>query len=374
MALRGLAEHLHCAGNDIEILTTCVEKFNSDWNVDYYKEGIEFINEVQVRRFKIRKRNVRLFDEINDKLMKNLSVSYAEEELFLKEMVNSPDLYDYIGEHYEDYGVFAFTPYMFGTTFFGIQRCMDKAVLIPCLHDEGYAFMEHFKENFSKVRGMAFLSEPEYIFAHQIYDLRNVCTSVLGTGLDTQILSDQERFRNKYGIRSPFILYAGRKDAGKNVPLLISYFRKYKLKNETDLKLILMGGGKIEIPQDMVHEIYDLEFVPAQDKYDACAAAEFLCNPSRYESFSLVIMESWLCGRPVVVFAGCEVMVNFVMESNGGLYFNNYSEFEACVNYISSHKEESDRMGRNGREFVISNFDWNIVVEKYKEFFEQCCA
>lgn len=373
-ALRGLAEHLQCSGNNIEILTTCVEKFSSDWNIDFYKEGTEYINGVRVRRFKVRKRNVRSFDEINHKFIKMLPVSFAEEEVFLREMVNSPELYDYIEEYRKDYSVFVFTPYMFGTTFFGIQRCIEQAVLIPCLHDEGYAFMEHLKEHFSKVRGMAFLSEPEYILAHQIYDLRNVHTSVLGTGLDTQVLADQERFRNKYGIRSPFILYAGRKDAGKNVPLLISFFRKYKLKNKTELKLILMGGGKIEIPEDMKNEICDLGFIAVQDKYDAYAAAECLCNPSRFESFSLVIMESWLCGRPVVVSAECEVMVNFVSESNGGLYFSNYPEFEACVDYISGHPKEADLMGRNGREFVLSNFDWNVVVKRYKEFFEECCV
>ena len=41
------------------------------------------------------------------------------------------------------------------------------------------------------------------------------------------------------------------------------------------------------------------------------AAASLLCQPSHNESFSLVIMESWLCGRPVLVSSQCAVTKDF---------------------------------------------------------------
>ena len=114
-----------------------------------------------------------------------------------------------------------------------------------------------------------------------------------------------------------------------------------------------------------------LGFVDRQDKYNAQGAAEFLCQPSKNESFSLVIMESWLCGRPVLVHEECAVTRNFVSESNGGLYFGNYFEFEGCTDYIIGHKDTAWKMGSNGRDYVRKNFDWDVIVDKYKKFFEE---
>ena len=106
-------------------------------------------------------------------------------------------------------------------------------------------------------------------------------------------------------MKTDFILYAGRKEAGKNVPLLIDFFARYKKHRKNELKLVLIGSGTIEIPSENRSDIIDLGFVPLQDKYDAYAAATFLCQPSLNESFSIVIMESWLCKSPVLVHAKC---------------------------------------------------------------------
>ena len=196
----------------------------------------------------------------------------------------------------------------------------------------------------------------------------------MGIGMDTDIVPDPAAFREKFGIKEQFILYAGRKDEGKNVHTLVKYFAEYLRRHEdTDLRLVLIGGGEIALPQELVRSgrIVDLGFVDRQDKYNAQGAAEFLCQPSKNESFSLVIMESWLCGRPVLVHEDCAVTRNFASESNGGLYFGNYFEFEGCTDYIISNKDTAWKMGSNGRDYVRKNFDWDVIVDKYKRFFEE---
>ena len=55
---------------------------------------------------------------------------------------------------------------------------------------------------------------------------------------------------------------------------------------------MLIGGGELEIPTEIKNDVYDLGFVDLQDKYDAYGAATLLCQPSKNESFSFVIMES----------------------------------------------------------------------------------
>lgn len=374
MELRGISSHLAQAGEDIEILTTCVKEFLSDWNVDYYKPGEYRVNNINVRRFKVRQRDVKAFDAVNYKLMNNYKITSDEEKLYIREMINSPDLYEYIEKNSNEYDCFVFIPYMFGTTYYGIKACPEKSILIPCFHDESYVYMDVFKPVFESLKGIIFHSKSEQLLANRIFNLQNVNQGLLGEGVDTEFESNAEAFIKKYQIEYPFMLYAGRKDKGKNVDTLISYFSEYKRRNKAEIKLLLIGGGEIPIPSDMKKNIVDLGFLPTQDKYNAYAAATVLCQPSNNESFSLVIMESWLCKRPVLVSNECAVTKNFVIESNGGLYFKNYYEFEGCLNYLLENKETADCMGNNGRNYVMKNFAWNEIVDKYLKFFNNVCT
>lgn len=368
MELRGLTTHLSQSGLDLEILTTCVEKFASDWNKDYYKAGEDVVCGLKVRRFPVRKRNVKSFDAVNYKFMNNIPVSESEEQTYMQEMVNSTALYDYIRDNKDKYALFVYIPYMFGTTYEGVKQCPEKSVLIPCLHDESYAYMKLFARRYSNVAGMIFHSKPEYELASRLYGDKYDGV-VLGEGVDTGLSYNADRFRDKYGITDPFILYAGRKEEGKNVHTLLKYFAQYKKDNVNNLKLVLVGGGEIAIPESVKNDVIDLGFVSLQDKTDAESAALLLCNPSKFESFSLVIMESWLCKRPVIVYGGCEVTKNFVKESNGGLYFDGYYEFAGAVNYIMNHPDIADIMGNNGYNYVNSEFAWDVIVRKYTEYF-----
>ena len=368
--LRGLVTHFHAAGMDLEVLTTCVQQFNSDWNVDYYKEGLSVEEGIPIRRFPVRQRDTAAFDAVNIRLMNNdMPLTDELEHTFIKECVNSPALYRYMKEHASEYDLYVFIPYMFGTTYYGVKACPRKSVLIPCLHEESYAHMRVFERCFRHLAGMIFLSEPEGELSERLYDLSRVDARVLGAGVDDIPEADEARFREKYKLEEPFVLYAGRKDAGKNVDVLVNYFAEYRRRHTTDLKLVLIGGGKVAIPSAQKEFILDLGFLPVQDKYDAYRAASVFCNPSPHESFSIVIMESWLAGRPVLVSDDCAVTKNFVKKAMGGLYFQNYHEFEGALQYLLDHPVTAAQMGENGKEFVKANFSWDVIVKKYMDYF-----
>lgn len=371
MELRGTVKHLKESGIEVEILTTCVKEFTADWTKNYFNEGIEVIDGIPVRRFKVRKGNMEEFHKVNYKLMHGENISLDEEDTFLREIINSPDLYDYLREHSEDYHRYVFIPYMFGTTYYGIKACPFKSILIPCLHNESYAYFKRFQQLFPQLGGIIFHAKPEMELANGIYNLSGVKQKVLGEGVETDYTYDGSRFREKYGVTDPYIIYAGRKDSAKNINTLIQYFEEYKKRNQHNhgnLKLILIGGGSVIIPEIIETEVIDLGYVDVQDKYDACAGAELLCQPSKNESFSIVIMESWLCERPVLVHEDCAVTKNYTKESNAGLYFRDYFDFEGALNYVLEHAEMAARMGKNGREYVLSNFKWDIIVQRLVEF------
>lgn len=367
MELRSLIKHLIPLGVELEVLTTCVEKFTSDWNINYHKPGKTIESGIVVHRFPVRKRDTRLFGEINIKLMNNESISQQEEEQFMQEMVNSPKLYKYIKDNKDNYSLFVFIPYMFGTTYYGCQIVPEKSILIPCFHNESYAYMSNFRKVFHNVAGMIFNANPEKKLAEKLYNVKGDRFITLGLGIDSIDEYNPQRFRDKYKIYEPFILYAGRKDHGKKVEQLIYNFEKYEEKYGNKLKLVLIGGGNIEFKSE---NIIDLGFVPAQDKYDAYAAASIFCNPSAMESFSIVIMESWLAKTPVLVNGECDVTRDFVINFQAGLYYNNTEEFIKCVEYLLENQEISNQMGNNGKLNVEENFSWEIITKKYIDYFK----
>ena len=196
---------------------------------------------------------------------------------------------------------------------------------------------------FNGVAALIFLSDPEKDVANRLFQpsCRQI---VLGGGIDTVVSFNAERFRKKFKIPDPFILYPEEKTPEKMFPCSWIFFSRFKHDNLSNLKLVLIGSGNLCIPSESKEDVIDLGFVSSQDKYDAYAAATILCQPSVNESFSIVIMESWLCGTPVLVHGNCAVTWNFCVKSNGGLYFFDYLEFKESVQFLlrsSTHQKKN---------------------------------
>ena len=162
------------------------------------------------------------------------------------------------------------------------------------------------------------------------------------------------------------MLYAGRKAAEKNVDTLVQYFSLYKDRNANDLKLVLVGPAEIPLPATAKDHIIDLGFVPLEDKNDAYSAATVFCQPSVNESFSIVMMEAWLSGTPCLAHGQCAVTREHTMGSGGGLLFENYSDFEGCLNHFLENDALRARMAQSGRDYVLAHFTWDHIIERWK--------
>lgn len=370
-----LAHSLQHAGAEVEVFTTCVKEASADRGKNTLEPGAHIESGILVRRFPVKPQNLQLYGPANLKLYRNEPVTLKEEQIYYDEDINSPEMYQYIREHKSEYRCFVFTPYLYGPSYHGSRECPDNCIMIPCFHDESYAHMQLTKEMAERMKGLAFLSKPEEELAKRLYDLKNVHTEVLGTGIDTEWhkTCNATRFRQKYQISRDFILYAGRKDPGKKADQLLEFFCKYISKNtDRELDLVLIGGGHMEIPVEFQNRVHDLGFVSVEDKHDAFAACTILCNPSYFESFSIVIMEGWLAKRPVLVSEHCAVTTNFCMETDGGLYFRDYPTFAGTVSYLLDHPQVADQMGENGFEYVMEHFTHEMIAEKYLRFLDKC--
>ena len=160
---------------------------------------------------------------------------------------------------------------------------------------------------------------------------------VVGVGSEIPRADEPDRARQKFGLAHPFVLYVGRIDANKGCAelfdLFIDWLRvRYLTLRERDVDLVLIGTRVIDIPDHP--RIRHLGFVTDADKFDVLAAASLLVMPSYYESLSMVALEAWALGRPVLANARCDVLLGQCLRSNAGLYYENAEEFGDALDTI----------------------------------------
>jgi glycosyltransferase involved in cell wall biosynthesis len=187
---------------------------------------------------------------------------------------------------------------------------------------------------------------------------------VAGVGVNVPADVSGERFVAKFGLEDPFVLYVGRLDKAKNVPQLIEYFDRFRATHPGPLKLALAGKAYIPLPE--LPDVVSLGYLSEEDKFDALQAAALLVMPSLYESLSMIALEAWRIGRPVLANGRCDVLKEQCRQSNGGLYYLSYSEFAATLSLLLASPWLRDRLGENGRRFVQRSYHWDVIVAKYR--------
>ena len=326
MLCRSLAERMS-KYYDVEVITTCAVN-HSTW-ADEYPPGIQQINDVTVRRFPISfHRNSQTFNELRYSLFvarKNITI---EREIEWMKQIGpySQSLLLYLEQNKISYDLFVFFTYLYSTTYFGLPLVKEKALLLPTAHDEEYIYLSVFDDLFRAPKGFIFLAPEEKQLVHKVFKNDNLPNVVTGIGIDPPLKTPRpEDFKKKYNLSKPYILYLGRIEPGKGSEMLFTFFLRYKQNPMRNIQLVLAGKTLIDIPSHP--DIRHLGFVSEEDKYNAIAGAELLVNSSLFESLSIVIMEAWSLGIPVLVNGRSTVMVGQCTRSNGGLWYEGVDGF-----------------------------------------------
>jgi glycosyltransferase involved in cell wall biosynthesis len=192
---------------------------------------------------------------------------------------------------------------------------------------------------------------------------------VVGVGSEVPAQTDPGRFRRKYGIEGPFVVYVGRIDENKGCKELFSHFERYSRAVQGGLSLVLMGNSILPIPDHP--RIRHLGFVDDADKFDGIAASDALVMPSYFESLSMVALEAWALGKPVLANGRCDVLQGQCLRSNAGLFYESYEEFLETLALIQSNRRLAFAMGQNGREYFQRHYAWPVIVRKYMDMLER---
>ena len=186
----------------------------------------------------------------------------------------------------------------------------------------------------------------------------------IGIGIDLHEQASSDAFRRTFGLGDdPYLLYVGRIDVIKGSRELYDFFLAYKQRTPGPLRLVFVGEHVSEIPDHP--DIVYTGFLDEHDKRQALAGALALVQPSRFESFSIVVCRHRVQGRPVLVSGDCDVLVGQVGRSQGGLPYRGFAEFEAAVELLDGDRERGDPNGQreSGRRYVDEHYRWDNVLD-----------
>ena len=353
----GFSEAAAQRGWPIEVWTTCAKSHYTWENV--YPAGAEIIRGVLVRRFPITGWDHWRRSQLESRLNMLRTLSITDQYDWLETGAHSAPLYRHAVEHADEFDVLMVLPYALPLSHYAAWSAIERTVLLPCLHNEAYAYLEVSRLLMENVQGVIFNSLEERDLAIEVLGIQTQRHAVLGAGVRLELglgATEIDPGRD--------LLYIGRLEHGKNVHSLYQYVQRY-VDDGGDLRLVVAGDGPVKPPS---HPAFHYRgFVSEAEKATACASALALCQPSANESFSFTIMESWVNARPVLVHGDCAVTQGHVRRCRGGLWFRDYDEFVGAVEWLKDNPDLASRMGRNGRDYVCSNFTWEAIVDRFDQ-------
>ena len=354
---------------DVEVLTTCARDYVT-WRNEY-PAGAEAINGLTVRRFPVaRERDADEFG-LHSRRVFEQPHSLADELRWLSiQGPTSPALLSYLvrREAESEYDYCLFFSYRYYHAYHGIRAVAPRALLVPTAERDPTIGLSLFGPTFRGVRGILYNSHEERALIQHVSGNQAVPGVVVGVGSEVPAQASAPRFRARTGITGRFALYVGRIDPNKGCADLFSHFRGYAAEGGR-LDLVLAGSTRMPIPDDP--RIRHLGFVSDEEKYDALAAADLLIMPSPYESLSMVTLEAWAMGLPVLVNGACDVLRGQAVRSNAGLYYTSYPEFAEALRLLESDPRLRAGLGANGRRYFDRHYTWPVIEQKYLDMLQR---
>ncbi len=391
---RLIAERL-ATKHDVEVLTTCARDYVT-WKNEY-PEGADRVRGVTVRRFAVSEtRDITTFNQFSDTVFNNAHTSEQELEWLKRQGPWSPALLEYLKRQHQQYDALIFFTYLYATTVLGLRIAPGRSILVPTAHDEPAIHLDIYKEMFTLPAGIAYNTEVERRFLETHFSIRAVAEETVGCGVDlphgrpedgrpesdaavpdepdltdfkeSEPLPDHiagrgAMFRRRHRLHGSFALYGGRIDPGKGCEELIEYFSSY-VRDGGDATLVLMGVKLMQLPEERWIRFAGL--LSERERLQALEAATVVVVPSPYESLSLLALEAFAVGTPVLANARSDVLVDHCVRSNAGLFYADRDEFVEALRLLMSDSMLRAAMGRNGKDYIKRNYRWDVILAKYE--------
>ena len=355
---RGLVRALR-ARHQIEVLTTCALDYIT-WK-NHYPPGTVSIDDVPVTRYlNARERDTEQFAAISD-LVFNDDHTIDDERRWIEENGPvSPDLIRAIGSR-RDFDFIILYSYRYYTAALGAKAAAGRAVLVPTAEDDPAIRLGVFADVFKSARAALYLTLEEQTLVEQHTGVTDLPSAIIGSGVSVPAGITAASI-GRFDLPQPYVLYAGRIDRNKGVDTLFRYYTWLADEWPDAPTLVLAGHQVLDVPTHPKFRY--VGYVSEEEKAALLAGAAVAIMPSALESLSMLVLEAWALGTPVLVNAQCRVLEGQCRRSNGGLYYRDLAEFAAMLKLMLSSPHLRADLGQAGRAYVTAEYSWEIAAER----------
>jgi glycosyltransferase involved in cell wall biosynthesis len=255
-------------------------------------------------------------------------------------------------------------------------------VAIPILHIERqWANNPRYPRMFSDCDATIVMTDAERAFVER-RGARSI--AVTGAGVDPEHFShrDGASIRRRFGLGNrPVIGFVGRQDTLKGVPTLIEAMH-IVWRHAPDAMLLLAGQsahrdarvtGMIAALSPAARErvilVDDFPDSEAPSIVDAC---DIVTLPSVEESFGMVMIEAWACGKPVI---GSDIASTRCIIDPGvdGWLVTPFdaSDLAGRILDLIGHPQRRADFGEHGRAKVLERYTWDRVADSWETIFHR---
>ncbi len=277
------------------------------------------------------------------------------------DLLTSSDLVEHLRDRLNDYDLVV----LFGSS----SLCLGAAkvdprrtVLLPFVDEAAAASGD--SEIFRHPAAFVFGSEAEEILVLKRYQVhRRMRETIAGTLLLPRT-ADGSAFRQRTGLTGHYLISAGPLEPGRGVEELLRFFSTFRDRHpDSALELVLLGPAALRIPKRPDIRVVSPQNTP--ERLDVVGGAFVAVIPERLAAFSTTAAEPFSLGVPILVNASATELAEDCRASGGGLYYQNYDEFELILELGLRDPSLFARMGAAGRGFLQSRHDWDLVLARY---------
>ncbi len=340
------------AGYQVEVFTTCT-RAESDWTNEL-PGGTTHEDGLVIHRFPIdaHDRNLHL-ESVRKLIQADGHISPAQEQAYLENSIHSSALMASLAGRIDDVDAVLVGPYLFGLTWDVARAFPNKTLLLGCFHEEPLARLRTWPVVYGRVGGILYHSPEERELAQTVLGINHPNATEIGTYLESAQPSPSRGTSSDVADK-PYVVYCGRYSRQKELPRLLEFAAHYEKEHPGRIQFLFMGQGEVEIPDKPW--LRDVGRVDEATKRALLAGAAALVQLSKQESLSLVVLEAWAVGTPVIVARDCAVLAGQVRCAGGGQAIDDYSEFADTLDDLAAKGASWRELGQRGRAYVDKHY------------------
>ena len=361
---RAIAQRL-AGRHEVSVATTCATDYIT-W-ANRLPPGQSRDGAVTVHRFEVaRERPLGEFWALSERVFDGRATEDEQRRWFALNGPDAPGLIAFLRERGREFDRVIFFAFRYAPAWFGLPLVADRAILMPTAeNDDLIRSATILGPYFASPRAFFFNTPEEKAMIARLVRGALPPSVTIGCGIDPPGATPSRAILDALGLPRDFLLYVGRVDRNKGCDALVRHYAAYAAQaaaGEPVLPLILAGPVVLELPAQS--GLRALGRVSDAVRDALLAHARALVMPSPFESLSLVVLEAWNVGTPVIVNARCDVLLGQVRRADGGLYYRTSDDFAAAVRHLAAAPDLARSLGRQGLAYVEREYRWPLVLER----------